>query len=145
MLIKQYLIAGAALFALVAGVAIQNGVAEEGKAIAPQQQITIAGRKPARFDHQKHLALGMKCAVCHHDKNHNGLTAEAIKAMADKKGLECVGCHNKNFPNANLRKPMDVFHARCRECHKAGYHGKIGPRSCRACHIQKERRRLEGC
>ena len=145
MLIKQYIVTGVALLALVAGLAVQNGAAEEGKGIAPQQEITIAGRKPARFDHQKHLAQGMKCAVCHHNKDHNGLTAEDIKAMTDKKSLECLGCHNKSFAKADLQKPKDVFHARCRECHKAGYNGKTGPSNCSACHIKKERRKLEGC
>lgn len=145
MLIRRYLITGVALLTMVAGVAIQNGAAQEGKDIAPQQEITIAGKKPARFDHQKHLALGMKCAVCHHDKDHNGLTAEAIKGMADKKSLECVSCHNKSFANANLQKEKDVFHARCRECHKAGYEGKNGPKNCSACHIKKARKKLEGC
>jgi len=144
MLIKRYLITGIALLTMVGGMAIQNCAAEEANGIAPQHEITIAGKKPARFDHQKHLAQGMKCATCHHDKDHNGLTAEAIKAMADTKSLQCVSCHNKSFANPDLQKEKDVFHARCRECHKAGYNGKYGPKNCSACHI-KERKKLEGC
>lgn len=145
MLIKQYLVTGVALLTLVVGIGIRNGTAGEGKDIAPQQVITIEGKKPARFDHQKHLALGMKCAVCHHDKDHKGLTAEAIKGLADKKSLECVNCHNKSFAKADLQKPKDVFHARCRECHKAGYNGMHGPKNCISCHIKKKRKKLEGC
>ena len=144
MLIKRYLITGVALMALVAGFAMKNAAAEEGTGIAPQQAITIAGKKPAVFDHQKHLALGMQCAVCHHNSDHEGLTAEAIKGLPNSKSLQCANCHNENFANAELQKRKDVFHGRCRECHKAGYNGKKGPTKCNDCHI-KTKRKLEGC
>ncbi|MEJ2689507.1 MAG: cytochrome c3 family protein [Deltaproteobacteria bacterium] len=144
MLIQRYLVTAVALVTLIAGVAIKNGAAGQNNSIAPQKEITIEGKKPARFDHQKHLALGMKCAVCHHDKDHNGLTAEAIKAMADTKSLQCVSCHNSNFAKADLQTEKEVFHARCRECHKTGYNGKTGPKNCSACHI-KVKKKLEGC
>jgi len=32
----------------------------------PHEQITIEGVRPAVFDHDTHLASGVKCGVCHH-------------------------------------------------------------------------------
>ena len=144
MLIKRSLIAGVAAVVLAAGLVMKTASAEEAMAIAPQQDITIEGKKPAVFSHQKHLALGMECAVCHHNSDHEGLTAEAIKGLADSKSLQCVSCHNETFANAELQKQKDIFHARCRECHKAGYNGKTGPSKCNDCHI-KTKKKLEGC
>lgn len=112
---------------------------------APETKLIIDGKKPAHFDHQTHLKMGMDCGVCHHDGEHKPLTAEAIAAMTDGKTLNCMNCHNSSFSNKDLQKQKDVFHARCKECHKAGYKGKTGPSSCTDCHIKKEKKAVEGC
>lgn len=111
---------------------------------APEDEIVIEGRKPAHFNHTTHITLGLSCATCHHDQDHQPLTAEAIAALADATGLQCVSCHNSDFANGELQKAKDVFHARCRTCHKEGYQGKNGPTKCSSCHIKKKKA-YEGC
>lgn len=112
--------------------------------VAPADEITIDGKKPARFNHQVHTGMGLSCAVCHHDKDHNPLTPEAIGAITDTKVLNCVSCHNSEFPRQELQKAKDVFHARCKTCHQEGYQGKKGPGKCSDCHIKKKKG-YEGC
>ena len=111
----------------------------------PQTELTIDGKKPAHFSHPTHLKLGMACGVCHHDGGHQPLSAEAIAALPNAKQLNCVSCHNSTFTNLDLQKAKDVFHARCKECHKAGYEGKKGPGGCTDCHIKQEKKAVEGC
>ncbi len=111
---------------------------------APQQTITIAGKKPVQFNHQLHLKLGLDCGVCHHDAKHQARSVKDIAALTDPAVLHCATCHNDSFANPHLRRAMDVFHARCRECHKAGINGKKGPTNCTACHT-KQRKAIEGC
>lgn len=111
---------------------------------APQDEITIQGKKPARFMHKVHTDMGLSCSVCHHDNSHQPLSEEAIGAMTDTAPLKCVTCHNSEFPVADLRKAKDVFHARCKTCHQEGYQGKNGPAKCGDCHIKKKKG-YEGC
>ena len=105
-----------------------------GKLTAPTRELVIQGKKPALFSHAKHTALGLDCGVCHHDAKHQPLTAAAIAGLGKADALRCATCHNDTFANDKLRKPMNVFHARCKECHVEGVNGKKGPTSCAACH-----------
>lgn len=111
----------------------------------PQGSMVIDGKNPAQFTHQTHIDVGLDCAACHHDASHAPLSAEAIGVMADTAALQCVNCHNESFANKDLQARKDVFHARCRECHKEGYNGKNGPTKCNDCHVKKEKKKLEGC
>lgn len=106
---------------------------------APDTEIVIEGKKPARFDHKKHLALGVTCGQCHHDAQHNPLTKEAILALDNGSKLQCQSCHNQDFPNKQLNSIKLAFHVRCKECHKAGVGGKKGPTKCTDCHLKKEK------
>lgn len=117
----------------------------EGTLKAPETELTIEGKKPAHFSHPTHLKLGMACGTCHHDGEHKPLTAEAIAILPDAKSLTCISCHNSTFVKPDLQKQKDVFHARCKECHKSGYEGKTGPSSCVDCHIKKAKKAVEGC
>lgn len=108
--------------------------AAEGKLTAPAQELVIKGKKPARFNHAKHTALGLACGVCHHDAKHQPLSETAIAGQAKPDGLRCAACHTASFANEKLRRPMDVFHARCKTCHAEGINGKKGPTGCAACH-----------
>jgi hypothetical protein len=110
--------------------------AEAGGLAAPEQAITIDGKKPARFDHAVHIALSMACGQCHHNGEHQPRNAEEIAALPDASGLRCISCHNGTFANPDLQKAKDVFHGRCRECHKTGFNGKKGPSGCNDCHIK---------
>ncbi len=112
---------------------------------APAEQLIIAGKKPARFDHSVHLKMGLKCGTCHHDKDHQPLTAKAIAAMTNSSQLACMSCHSKSRPQMELQTKRDVFHARCRACHRQGYQGKNGPTNCSGCHLKRKRQPLEGC
>ena len=113
---------------------------------APGAAITIDGKKPARFNHQTHLKLGVGCGQCHHDGKHQPLNEAAIAAMNSGEQLRCGNCHNDTFANDKLRKAKEIFHARCRDCHKAGVAGKKGPSKCNACHISgKPAKTVEGC
>lgn len=105
-----------------------------GKITAPSQELVIKGKKPARFSHAKHTALGLACGVCHHDAKHQPLSEAAIAGLATTEGLRCETCHTATFANEKLRRPMDVFHARCKTCHAEGLNGKKGPTGCAACH-----------
>jgi len=108
---------------------------EAGKKItAPVQELVINGKKPAHFSHAKHTALGLDCAICHHDGKHQPLNEAAIAGLPNTDGLHCATCHKEKFTNAKLQKPMDVFHARCKTCHTTGVNGKKGPTNCTGCH-----------
>jgi hypothetical protein len=111
---------------------------------APKDTITIAGKKPVTFNHQTHLDLGVTCGQCHHDSAHQPRTAENIAALGNGEALSCASCHNSDFANSKLRERKDIFHARCKECHKAGFNGKHGPTNCTACHT-KQKKAVEGC
>lgn len=103
----------------------------------PKEEMVIEGKKPARFDHVKHLENGLSCGTCHHNKDHEEMAGEDIASMENTGQLQCVGCHNESFSNAKLNKAMSVFHAQCKECHKKGMDGKKGPTTCDGCHIKK--------
>jgi hypothetical protein len=112
---------------------------------APTKQITIQGKKPARFNHTTHTAIGLECTTCHHDQKHQPRSAEDIAGLTPE-DLRCANCHNKDFENKKLRKPMKIFHARCKTCHKNGYNDKKGPTKCSGCHIKsKKAAAIEGC
>lgn len=104
----------------------------------PDTDITIDGKKPSRFSHTVHKELGLDCGECHHDAEHQALTGEKIGELIDGNKLLCMNCHNSDFKNLKLQKRKDVFHAQCRDCHKAGYNDKKGPAKCKACHIAKK-------
>ena len=113
--------------------------------MVPDKEMTLEGKKPARFDHTVHTEVGLDCGVCHHDKDKNPLTAEDIGKISDAAQLSCASCHNKDFSNKELRKTKDVFHARCKTCHKEGYAGKKGPVKCSGCHLKTKKKAVEGC
>lgn len=118
---------------------------KSGGLVVPDKVITIDGKKPAKFDHAVHVSQSMACGQCHHNKEHQPLTADDIAVIPDAKALKCVSCHNGSFANTELQKPKVIFHARCRDCHKAGYNDKKGPSSCKACHVKTKKRAIEGC
>ncbi len=138
---KMRILYAGIVLAMVAGAAV---VAADEPLRAPEKQITIKGKKPARFPHAPHLNLGMECGVCHHDGDHNPLNADAIALLGDAAKLRCVSCHNSGHADKKLRKAKDVFHARCKTCHKTGYEGKKGPTKCNGCHLKKKKA-VEGC
>lgn len=143
---KKVMIAGSIFAMTLALGSVAVTAVAGGPLKAPENELTIDGKKPARFSHATHVILGMDCGGCHHDGGHKPLTPEAIAAMPDAKGLRCVSCHNGAFSNQELQKPKDVFHARCKECHTAGYQGKTGPTACGDCHIkQAVKKAVEGC
>ena len=135
---------GAAIIAAVAiGFWAGSGIADTSMTV-PEGELVIKGKKPARFPHNNHLDMGLECGVCHHDAEHKPLTAEAIASLGDPGKLSCVSCHNSDNANTKLQKAKDVFHARCKDCHKAGYKGKKGPTKCSDCHLKKKKA-VEGC
>ncbi len=112
----------------------------------PSSEITIDGKKPARFNHDTHLKLGVECGQCHHDAKHQPLSEAGITAMESGEQLRCVNCHNQKLSNSKLQKPKQIFHARCRGCHKEGVKGKKGPGKCSSCHLKKKPAKpIEGC
>jgi hypothetical protein len=136
----------AAIIATVIGLALGIGAVQaEDPLQAPTGPIMIDGKKPVKFDHTVHLDLGVACAECHHDGEHNPRTAEDIAALPDSGVLQCASCHNADFAKPELQGRKDIFHANCRECHKAGFNGKKGPIGCNDCHIKKAKKAIEGC
>lgn len=133
----------AAIAMIIAGAGTFN-IAQGAEPLkAPAGHITIAGKKPVNFDHQIHLKLGVACGQCHHDAKHQPRTAEAIAQLkADE--LQCATCHNDKFAKVELRQNKEIFHARCKECHKAGVNGKQGPTNCAGCH-GAAKKAVEGC
>jgi len=129
---------------IIAGAGIISVVQAVEPLKAPSSAITITGRKPVVFEHQLHLKLGVTCGQCHHDAQHQPRTAEAIGKLAKAEELQCASCHNDKFARAELRERKAIFHARCKECHKAGVNGKQGPTNCAACHGQAKKA-VEGC
>lgn len=132
------IVAGMAIITFLAvGPKVSTTAAGEGVKL-PEAEITIEGKKPARFDHNKHLALeGVNCGQCHHDAEHKPLDAEAIAGLSQDRQLACISCHNGDFADEKLQTAKSVFHARCKECHKAGVGDKKGPTKCNDCHIKK--------
>jgi len=136
---------GTALFATITiGLWVGSGIADNPLQ-APQEEVIIKGKKPARFPHTIHLDMGLECGLCHHDKEQNPLNAEAIASLEGPAKLSCVSCHNGDHANKDLQKAKDVFHARCKNCHKTGYEGKNGPTKCTNCHLKKKKKMIEGC
>lgn len=110
---------------------------EEAGLKAPDAEIVIEGeKKSARFSHPVHLNLGVACGQCHHGSEHQPLTDKDIAAMANSMQLRCASCHNSDFADPKLQTPKAAFHARCKECHKTGVDGKVGPTKCTDCHIK---------
>lgn len=142
---NKHMIKSGTVIAMAFAVCLGAGIASAAApAAVPQEELTIDGKKPARFSHPIHLNLGLDCASCHHDSSHNPVTAEAIAEMTDFAGLKCVSCHNSEFANPDLQKSKDVFHAKCQTCHKEGFAGKNGPTTCTGCHLKKAKG-YEGC
>jgi len=135
-----FITAAVAVTLIGASLGIKSAATAETAGLkTPDKEITIAGKKPARFDHTKHLALGVTCGQCHHDAEHNPLTEEAILAMDNGKKLQCANCHNPDFANVTLNSVKLAFHANCKECHKQGVGDKIGPTKCTDCHIKEKK------
>jgi len=142
---KKMIMLGAALSTVVT-VGLGTGfIHAQASLAAPEKELVVDGKKPARFTHATHIAMGMDCGVCHHDKDHKPLTAEGVASVGDVEKLRCVSCHNKESQNTELRKAKDVFHARCKTCHKEGYAGKKGPSKCSDCHLKTKGKAVEGC
>lgn len=121
-----------------------NSANAGGSMQAPTEPITIEGKKPVKFNHQTHLDLGVSCGQCHHDAGHQPRTAADIATLSGSEELSCASCHNSTFANPELQSRKDIFHARCKECHKTGINGKQGPTGCTACH-GKSKKAVEGC
>jgi hypothetical protein len=136
---KRILVSAAFILAvswLVMGGLVRSSSADE-KGGAPEKEIIIKGeKKSARFPHSVHLDLGVACTQCHHDSNHQPLTDKDIAALENSEQLLCQNCHNQDFANAELQTLKEVFHARCKECHKQGINGKTGPTKCTGCHVK---------
>jgi hypothetical protein len=136
---KRILVSAAFILAvswLVVGALATSSSADE-KGGAPEKEIIIKGeKKSARFPHSVHLDLGVACTQCHHDSNHQPLTDKDIAALENSEQLLCQNCHNQDFANAELQTLKEVFHARCKECHKQGVNGKTGPTKCTGCHVK---------
>ena len=131
--------------AITIGLALVIGSAQADDQIkAPDKPIIIAGKKPVKFNHTTHLEMGIACADCHHDEQHNPWIAETIDALTDSTALQCANCHNSDFANPELQKRKTIFHSNCKACHKAGFNGKKGPTKCGGCHIKKKKA-IEGC
>ena len=136
---RRMIVALSTVLAVGMGGTMAMAAATEGLQ-APAGEITIEGKKPARFNHQTHMLLeGVTCGHCHHDAERQPLSEEAIGAMANTKQLACVSCHNQDFANEKLRKVKDAFHGRCKECHKTGVGEIKGPTKCKACHLKKKK------
>jgi hypothetical protein len=135
-----------ALVAITIGLALGIGTAQGGGTLtAPEQPLLITGKKPVSFSHPIHLTLGIACAECHHDDQHNPGTAATIGALTDSVVLQCASCHNPDFANPELRNRKTIFHANCKTCHETGLNGKKGPTNCSGCHLPKARKAVEGC
>ena len=89
--------------------------------------ITLHAKKgDVTFQHHKHQGR-TTCGECHHYKGPDG------KQVIDEKGEHaqaCDKCHNKEFPNKKLNKPMKAFHKNCKDCHKK----HKAPTKCSFCH-----------
>ena len=119
---------------------------EGGKSLkAPEMEIVIDGKKPARFVHGPHLNLNIACGACHHDAKHEPLTQEAIASLPSADKLHCETCHVQGGPAEKFQKRMDIFHNLCKSCHQAGLDGKKGPTNCNGCHIKTKKKAIEGC
>jgi len=113
--------------------------------IFPAQQLTI------RFNHKKHMGMGMKCASCHegatnstqvadkllpkpqkcdscHQTNHGDLTN--VKAGAGETGA-CAFCHQGYTGQGNAVPRNDIPHANLVFNHKAHVTRNI---ACQQCH-----------
>lgn len=138
-----------AFFLSTALIYAQNTLqAGEGKTLSmPGQEIVIEGKKPARFDHGKHAALGLDCGTCHHTAQHQAMKSEDIAALPKADTLRCISCHTNTFSVKELQSPKDIFHTRCKDCHSKGLNDKKGPTQCDGCHIkaQKSPKKIEGC
>ncbi len=101
----------------VSPVAWSSGVkAPRSADVYPTQQI------PLRMDHQKHLAHGLTCEVCH------GAVLQSTQT-SDRNLPEhtlCAACHRAELPNAAELFPRSS----CDTCHEGwteGSHEHIGP------------------
>jgi len=81
------------------------GPGQLGSPVYPEQQI------PIRFDHSRHLKLGMQCATCHTKI----LGSTRATDFNFPTGAACDGCHGAQHP-----KPAD------------------GPSNCQICHTQTD-------
>lgn len=135
----------ATITAVVIGLTLGLGtVAAAETSSAPDQPITISGKKPVKFNHTTHLELGVACGACHHDSQHTPRTAAEIGALSDPTTLQCATCHNSDFANQDLQKRKTIFHTNCKECHEVGFKEKKGPTKCSGCH-SKKKKAVEGC
>ncbi len=121
--------------------------AEEGgqSLKAPEIEIVIDGKKPAKFNHAPHLGLNIACGACHHDAKHEPLTEEGIASLPSADKLHCATCHVQGGPAEKFQVRKEIFHNLCKNCHQAGLDGKKGPTSCNDCHIKTKKKAMEGC
>jgi hypothetical protein len=111
------------------------GSSGDGLKAPPEEMIIEGEKKSARFSHPLHMELGVNCGVCHHNNDHQPLTADEIGVMENSQQLRCASCHNEDFSEPKLQTAKAAFHARCKDCHKQGEDGKKGPTKCTACHV----------
>ncbi len=105
-------------FGLVTAVALAGS--------GPAEFVLKAKKGDVTFQHHKHQER-TGCGECHHTKGPDG------KQVIDEKGehaAKCDTCHNKDFPNKKLNKPMKAFHKNCKGCHKEH---KVSTK-CNFCH-----------
>lgn len=96
---------------------------------------TVAGKKPANFNHAKHQEK-FKCGDCHHGKDDHGKQVPYADGQAVQK---CDTCHNKEMmADVKINSFKGAAHANCKGCHKA--HQEAGaPTKCTGCHPSKKK------
>ncbi len=109
-------------------------------AVEPKEAFTIdfmQNKKPGVvFPHKKHSAEnGVECKTCHHTMASKDDTPQACKEC-HKKGADTDIGDGKVAPNPcfNEKCTKNIFHERCRGCHKEN--GK-GPTKCKQCHVKE--------
>ena len=127
------------------GTAVVSGE-EKTPLTAPDKEIVIEGKKPAKFNHASHSALNISCGSCHHDASRQPLSQDAIASMPEGDQLHCASCHTEGGAAEKFTKRKDIFHKTCLECHKTTEGDKKGPTKCSGCHLKKKKKKaLEGC
>lgn len=87
----------------------REGPGRPGSAVYPDQDI------PLKFDHSRHLALGMDCAACHADVARSTRAAENNFPV----GKRCDACHGEQHP------PPPGAPKDCHVCHTQVEDGRV--------------------
>jgi hypothetical protein len=90
-------------------------------------------KPPVKFPHLKHSKdNGIECNVCHH-KLKEGADPRACKKCHVKGAVTKVDEGDAPDPCFNEKCTKNIFHERCKGCHKEK--GK-GPTKCKECHVK---------